>query len=215
MSSTLRTLTLSLLALSLLTAGCIKGGTSPAPELPSFAVTCVGVLPAVAAVNHDKTVAVAAAEEAKQTEAGLFFMDDLLKKYFGNREDVRLVSDGQISGMDKNLPAQPLERARVIADRLSCNAVLETTLRRYRDRVGGQYTADEPASVSFGYRLIAIPEGNVLCRGAFDETQQSVMENLFNIRTGSDNAFSWLTARQLMEQGLAERLEDCSYLANE
>jgi hypothetical protein len=213
--STLRTLTLSLLALSLLTTGCIKGSTSPAPEAPSFAVTCVGVLPAVAATNYDKTPTVAAAEEAKETENGLFFLDELLKKYFGNRSDIRLVSDGQISGMDKNLPAQPLERARVIADRLSCNAVLETTLNRFKDRVGGQYTADEPASVSFSYRLIAIPDGTVICRGAFDETQQSVMENLFSIRTGADNAFSWLTAQQLMEQGLAERLQDCSYLAKD
>jgi hypothetical protein len=88
-------------------------------------------------------------------------------------------------------------------------------LNRFKDRVGGQYTADEPASVSFSYRLIAIPDGTVICRGAFDETQQSVMENLFSIRTGADNAFSWLTAQQLMEQGLAERLQDCSYLAKD
>ena len=127
--------------------------------------------------NFDEVVPAA---EKKQLQNGVHVLDELLKQQFISRPDVRLVSDGQISGMDENLPAQPLARARVIADRLSCNAVLETTLRRYRDRVGGKYSAKDPASVAFDFRLLAIPKGTVLCSGTFDEVQQSVMENLFN-----------------------------------
>jgi hypothetical protein len=88
-------------------------------------------------------------------------------------------------------------------------------LRRYKDRVGGQYTAKEPASVAFDFRLIAIPEGAVLCSGTFDEVQKSVMENLFNIKAATERGFTWVTAEQLMREGLRARFEKCSYLSNE
>jgi len=179
---------------------------------PGFAANCIAVLPVTTAVHFDETVPVT---ERKQLDDGIPVLDRVLQKYFVSRSDVRLVSDGQISGMDKNLPAQPLERARVIADRLSCNVVLETTLRRYKDREGGQYSAQNPASVAFAYRLITIPEGAVLCRGTFDETQQSVMENLFSFNSARERGFSWITSEQLLKEGVRDRFNDCSYLSSD
>ena len=209
----LRTLTLVLLSLLLLSVGCSKKtDTSPASQVPDYAVTCIGVLPVAIADNFDEIVSVA---EKKQLQNGVQVLNELLKQQFISRPDVRLVSDGQISGMDENLPAQPLARARVVADRLSCNTVLETTLRRYKDRVGGQYTAKDPASVAFDFRLIAIPEGTVLCSGTFDEVQQSVMENLFNFKTATERGFTWVTAEQLMREGLRARFSECPYLTED
>lgn len=212
MFSIFRIFTSGLLCLSLLSVSCSKKSTSsqPVPEVPGYAVTCIGVLPVVTPYNFDENVPAA---ETKQLQDGVPVLDQLLKQQFASRSDVRLVSDGQISGMDKELPAQPLARARVIADRLSCNAVLETTIRRYKDRVGGEYTAQEPASVAFDYRLITIPDGTVLCRGTFDEVQKSVMENLYNFKTASERGFTWVTAEQLMKEGVQVRFSECSYLA--
>lgn len=200
----LRTLTLSLLCLSLLSSGCGKTSSQPAPDVPHYAVTCVGVLPAATGVNGATSP-----EKDKLMQTGLRILDKSLQKFFISRTDIRLVSDGQISGMD-NLPDQPLARASVIADRLSCNAILETTLNRFQDRVGKSYSVDEPASISFDYRLLSIPEGAVLCRGTFDKAQQSVMENIFNLK--SNKAFSWMTAQELIEEGLTDRFSDCPYL---
>jgi len=209
----LRTLTLVLLSLLLLSVGCSKKtDTSPASQVPDYAVTCIGVLPVAIADNFDKIVSAA---EKKQLQNGVQVLNELLKQQFISRPDVRLVSDGQISGMDENLPAQPLARARVVADRLSCNTVLETTLRRYKDRVGGQYTAKDPASVAFDFRLIAIPEGTVLCSGTFDEVQQSIMENLFNFKSATERGFTWVTAEQLMREGLRARFSECPYLTED
>ena len=210
MFSILRILTLTLLVLTVLTTGCSKKSTTPTvSHVPGYAVTCIGVLPAVTALNFDEPLPVG---ETKQLEDGVRVLDRLLKEHFMSRTDVRLVSDGQISGMDENLPAQPLPRARVIAERLSCNAILETTLRRYKARVGGKYTAKDPASVAFDYRLIAIPEGTILCKGTFDKVQQSVMENLYNLKSASEHAFTWVPAEQLMREGLEEKLGECPYL---
>ncbi len=207
MFSILRTLTLSLLCLSLLSAGCGKPGAPSDPEPSRYAVTCVGVLPSSLAVGE-----AVSHETAKQLNYGLRIVDKSLQKFFVSRSDVRLVSDGQISGM-KNLPAQPLARAKVIADQLSCNAILETTLRRYQDRVGKGYSVEEPASVAFDYRLLSIPEGAVLCRGTFDKAQKTVMENILNLK--GNNAFTWMTADQLIQQGLSDRFADCPYLVGE
>ena len=207
MFSILRTLSLSLLCLSLLSAGCGKTGNPSEPESPQYAVTCVGVLPAALPVGESTTPA-----GEKMLKGGLPVLDKSLQKYLISRPDIRLVSDGQLSGMD-NLPAQPLARAKVIADRLSCNTILETTLRRFQARVGRGYSVEEPASVAFDYRLLSIPEGVVLCRGTFDKTQQSVMENILNLK-GND-AFTWMTAEQLIEQGLIDRFADCTYLVGE
>ena len=214
MFSIQRSLTLGLLCLALLSFGCSKGTTDTGAAAPDsgFAVTCVAVLPAVSYVNFDETIPAA---EKSQLQNGIQVMDRLLAKQFISRSDVRLVSDGQVSGMSVDLPAQPLARARVIGDRLSCNAVLETTLRRYKDRVGGEYTAKNPASVAFDYRLIALPDGQILCRGSFDEVQKSVMENLYNFKSATERGFTWVTAEQLLKEGMRVRMGDCGYLADE
>ncbi len=209
MFSILRTLILVLLSLLLMSVGCSKKTATPVSQVPDYAVTCIGVLPVAIADNFDEIVPAA---EKKQLQNGVQVLNELLKQHFISRPDVRLVSDGQISGMDENLPAEPLARARVIADRLSCNTVLETTLRRYKDRVGGKFFANDPASVAFDFRLIAIPEGTVLCSGTFDEVQQSVMENLFNFKNATERGFTWVTAEQLMREGLRARFSECPYL---
>lgn len=212
MSSFLRTLTLASLCLFLLPLGCSKKDTTPPVSSEDYAVTCVGVLPALSVADFDDTLSTA---EDKELQFGVRVLDGLLKKQFSSRSDIRLVSDGQIAGMDVNLPAQPLERALVIAEKLSCNAVLETTLRRYKDRVGGAYTAKDPASVAFDYRLIAIPDGTVLCSGTYDEVQKSVMENLYNFRAATERGFTWVSAEQLMSEGLRDRFDECPYLSDE
>ena len=211
MSSSLRTFIVALLCCCFVSFGCSKKNTTPVSE-ETFAVTCIGVLPALSVADFDDTLSTA---EEKQLQSGVYVLDSLLKQQFSGRSDIRLVNDGQISGMDVNLPAQPMARAMLIAERLSCNAVLETTLRRYKDRVGGEYTAKEPASVAFDFRLIALPEGKVLCSGTFDEVQKSVMENLFNFKAATERGFTWVTAEQLMREGMRARFEKCSYLSDE
>ena len=147
-------------------------------------------------------------------EDRLCFLNKFLKKHFLSRQDVRLFSDGQL-GDTEDSAAPSLERAKKFASKLSCNAVLETTLHRYKERVGGNMTAKEPASVAFAYRLLAMPEGKVLCLDSFDAEQKSLMENLLGFREGTGGSLTWLTAEEFMTKGLRKRLGKCSYLAEE
>ncbi|MCI5114160.1 MAG: hypothetical protein D3912_04890 [Candidatus Electrothrix sp. AX1] len=200
-----------ILAVTILSTGCSQKKEKNSEQPPDFAVSCVAVAPAVSVPSLDSELL--SQIERKELEDGLYSTNKLLKKHFLSRKDVRLFSDGN-SGADEDAAAAPsLQRAKKYADKFSCNAVLETTLHRYKERVGGEMTAKEPASVAFKYRLLAMPDGQVLCQDSFDAKQQSLLENILSFRDGTGGTLKWLTAKEFMAKGLRNRLEKCSYLA--
>ncbi len=194
-------------------AGCgAKQEEAGEPQQPAVAVTCIAVLPAVSVVNYDETISFA---EAKKLRQGIQVLDRLLQEQFAGRKDIRFVTGNQLYGQEDSLSGNFLEQARAIANRVSCNAVLETTLWRYSERVGGEYTAKEPASVTFEYRLVETGKGRVLCQGRYDEVQKSVLENLYNLSKARERGFTWVTAEELMREGLRDKFNQCSYLRGE
>ena len=201
-----------MLALSLLSSGCSKKHLKSSEQSPDFAVSCVAVAPATSGVPLDSELL--SQIEKKELEDGLYYFNNFLKKHFLSRNDVRLFSDGQFESTEDSA-APSLERAKKFAGKLSCNAMLETTLHRYKERVGGSMTAKEPASVAFEYRLLAMPDGQVLCLDSFDAEQQSLMGNLLSFREGTGGSLTWLTAKDFMTKGLRNRLGKCSYLSEE
>lgn len=201
---------LGILFLSLLSSGCSNKNLESTEEPPDFAVSCVAVAPATSDVPLDSELL--SQIEKKELDDGLYYLNNFLKKHFLSRHDVRLFSDGQLSDGEDSSAQPSLERAKKFANKLSCNAVLETTLHRYKERVGGNMTAKEPASVAFEYRLLAMPDGQVLCLDSFDAAQQSLMGNLLSFREGTGGSLIWLTAKEFMTKGLRNRLGKCSYL---
>ncbi len=201
-----------ILALSFLSSGCSKKNLKSTAQPSDFAVSCVAVAPATSGVPLGSELL--SQIEKKELEDGQYYLNKFLKKHFLSRQDVRLFSDGQL-GDREDSAAPSLERARKFAGKLSCNAVLETTLHRYKERVGGNMTAKEPASVAFEYRLLAMPDGEVLCLESFDAEQKSLMENLLGFREGTGGSLTWLSAKEFMSKGLRNRLGKCSYLAEE
>jgi hypothetical protein len=204
MNAMLRSFTTGLLMVAV--GGC--AGTTGQPkerEQPDFTLKCVAVLPAVQGttdLNRQPTAA-----EEKALAEGTVTLNQALREYFSGRTDIRMIS-AEDAG-----PRQSLAGAKAAAEKVGCNAILETTLHRYKERIGGEYTAKEPSSVSFSYRLLALPEGTVLCRGRVDEEQEPLMSNLLKFRLNAENSFTWVTAEQLLSQNLREQLNDCSFLA--
>ncbi len=202
-----------MLAVTILSTGCSQKKVKNSEQLPDFAVSCVAVAPAVSAEPLESELL--SQIERKELEDGLYYTNTFLKKHFLSRKDVRLFSDGNF-GDEEAASARPsLERAKNFADKLSCNAVLETSLHRYKERIGGNMTAKEPASVAFEYRLLAMPNGQVLCLDSFDAEQQSLLGNLFSFHEGTGGSLTWLSAKDFLNKGLRNRLEKCSYLAEE
>lgn len=202
-----------MLAVTILSSGCSQKKVKTSEQVSDFAVSCVAVAPAVSGPSLDSELL--SQIERKELEDGLYYMNKFLKKYFISRKDVRLFSDGNF-GDEEDVSTRPsLQRAQSYADKLSCNAVLETSVHRYKERVGGNMTAKEPASVAFEYRLLAMPDGQVLCQDSFDAEQQSLLGNLFSFREGTGGSLTWLSAQDFLNKGVRNRLGKCSYLAEE
>jgi len=92
--------------------------------------------------------------------------------------------------------------------RLGADAVIAGNIYRFRERVGSDYAAESPASVAFTVAMVRVSDSSVVWSAVFDETQHSLMENLFNIGTFFKRGGKWLTAEQLAAYGLADILND-------
>ncbi len=191
-------------------AGCAKKeGFDTVAADPGVMVSCVAVLPVQPAIDYEN---VASPVEQKSLQDGSQVMDGLLKQFFQGQPKIRFVSQTQARINEDNSALDSLTGARQIAGQVGCNTILETTLSQYTERVGGQYGAKQPAAVTFTYRLYEVGEGKVLCHGRFDEQQQSLMENLLTLPKAKKRGLSWLTAEELLREGVQEKLGQCSYL---
>ena len=95
----------------------------------------------------------------------------------------------------------------IIGEKLGADAVVSGNVYRFKQRIGTSLAADEPASVGFDIYMISAPGGQLLWHARFDESQQSLFENLLKINTFVKQKGKWLTAEELAEYGLKKVLE--------
>lgn len=103
----------------------------------------------------------------------------------------------------------PLQaRAQALGKAVGADGVLYGTVSRYRERVGTEFGAREPASVAFTLSLLSVSTGKVLWTRTFDETQQSLSSNLFNWWQFWRGGPRWFTAEQFTRLGVERLLEN-------
>ena len=90
---------------------------------------------------------------------------------------------------------------------LDADAVLTGHIYRYIERVGGNLSVQSPASVAFDIHLVRVSDGRVLWTGYFDETQKTLMENMFDISSFFERDGKWVTAEQMASVGLEKIME--------
>jgi len=93
-------------------------------------------------------------------------------------------------------------RLRQFGEAVYADAVLVGRMRRYRERVGDEWGAKSPASVSLVLDLVDVRRGDVIWSANFDETQKSLSENIFAIGNIGERGVRWLTAEQLANDGV-------------
>jgi hypothetical protein len=89
---------------------------------------------------------------------------------------------------------------------VEADAVLVGTIYRFRQRVGSSLGADSPASVAFAMELIRVADGRVIWRRPFDQTQQSLDQNLLEVGKFFKRGGKWITAEALASEGLKEMM---------
>ena len=93
-------------------------------------------------------------------------------------------------------------RLRRLGELVYADAVIRGRVLRYRERIGNEAGAKSPASVAFVVELVDVRRGDVVWSARFDETQKALSENLFAIGDISQRGIRWLTADQLMLEGV-------------
>jgi len=124
-----------------------------------------------------------------------------------------LVPEGQCAGIlsafiESDIKAARSRLIKELGKRLNADAVVYGIIYRYRERTGGEYGVDRPASVAFALCLIRVSDGAVLWHYNFDETQEPLLSDLFKIRMFKQTGMKWITVKRLSEIGLERAVED-------
>lgn len=205
-----RVMGIAFVGLALLVSGCArKHETGESTHITEISLRCIAVLPVSVEREHDIDQRI---DDKNNLTEGVSVLTRLLEKELSDSDTVRFVHNDRFSGFAHDGTSDFLSMIREVGSYTGCNGVLILTLQHYRERVGGPYTAETPASVSFSWRLIEADSGTVLCHGRYYETQKSVMENLFHFVRASRRSFAWVTAERLLEDGLKEQFATCSHL---
>jgi hypothetical protein len=168
-------------------------------------VPCIVVLPVMADLKSDDSMTYA---QAAKLENGASFLDQTIAEAFTGYDNVRLLSQRQLTSLlPENDAAQSVLLTR-IGSELKCNAALVTTLSRYEQRVGGEYGADSPASAAFSMKLFNTRDGSLIWSTMFNQTQQSLLSN---IMSAYQYGLKWLTVEELVTLGVAEKIKQCPY----
>ena len=195
----------ALTVLIIFSAGCSSlplGGD----EEELVPISSIGVLPTQVVTREPSDDAA-----IEKLETGADTLNALLKDYFQNYKDVSLISQSKLEGLSSANSGKPLYLAREAGQQLHYDAVLITSVERYRERDGSDYAIITPASVSFSLRLLAVESGQVIWSSDFDQEQQAFLENILKSRsTGS--GFRWLTVEELTSAGLTKKLDSSPYL---
>jgi hypothetical protein len=116
------------------------------------------------------------------------------------------VMSGLLAGSKKEWQERDLQLE--IGRALNADAIFAGYIYRFRERVGGEYSVDLPASVAFDLHLIRVEDGRVLWSAHFDETQQPLSDDLFRLGLFLKRKAKWITAKEMAISGLEDMLKD-------
>jgi hypothetical protein len=115
----------------------------------------------------------------------------------------QIVGDSEVRDVADSLESmsEPA-RLRKIGEMAYADAVMVGRVQRYRERVGNELGVKSPASIAFVLDLIDVRRGDVVWSARFDETQRPLSENVLGIGDIGQRGIKWLTADQLMQDGV-------------
>lgn len=140
-------------------------------------------------------------------------IEEAFLKGIESSEQYSLIPSVYVNGVYKrvsvvSLEKSPLEILTEVGKEIGADGIVAGYLFYYMERKGFGYSAEEPASVAFCVHLIRVADGRSIWKGIFDETQSSLMENIFNILPFIKGGGKWVTAEELSQEGIKEILKD-------
>ena len=208
-----RLLTLVILSSLLFSLVSCSGKTSGGTDTSDANIqplASIAVLPAETGAGKGSTDG---SQESENLRKGAGLVDIIMAQETVDYRNIRVLTSAQIEDlMKEDSEFAESDMIRHLGSVLHCDAVLMTTVNRYRQRVGGELAAESPASASFQLRLVDVKTKAVLWSADFDETQESLLSNILTFNKAQSRGFKWISAETLMTQGLKDRLASCPYL---
>lgn len=172
-------------------------------------VSCIAVLPVrpTAEIGSRLTE-----QQEAELRTGAVFATGVIGQELGGNPKVTMISPAELNRLESGVTGGLGATVAEIGRQLGCDAVLMTTLRRFKQRQGGEMSVEEPASASFEMSLFDAGNQNVLWVADFKETQESLFANILSWGTAKSRGFRWITVEDLLTQGIGERLAECPYL---
>lgn len=192
-----------------LLVSCSSHNNGEQVQVPLEPVNCIVVLPATTSVDTDGTINY---DEARSLEKGAAYATFVIEGELDGRENVRILTSNQLSTLVPEISGGLTGTAAALGAKLNCDAILSTTVREFKEREGSEYASESPAAVEFSMVLMHAASGRTLWYGDYQEAQQSFLSNIFSVDNIKKRGFKWVTAEQLMEQAIKERLAESPYL---
>ena len=202
------TVFLASIALLALLSGCAPKTVKSQPEdLPP--IKTIVVLPVEIGRDNQGTPS---PKEVHQLEKGQVLLDTMLAEYFSGREDIAMLTQGQRDALEKDMIRCRTNAVVTMCRTKVADAVLLCTIQRFTEREGSEYSVITPASVAFDYKLVHAETGKTICSGSFSETQQPLLDNMFQFFKKAKRGVKWLSAEELVRDGFQQKIADCPYL---
>lgn len=138
-------------------------------------------------------------------------------------EEIFVDSLVQTGGMDVIYPGQtwltyqrlikeaggkvPADLWGTLGRELGVDGVVVGYVYRFRERMGTEYSVEQPASVAFEIDLFRTQDGILAWKQNYDRTQRSLMENVFQASSFFREGGVWLSARALATEGVKDVLK--------
>jgi hypothetical protein len=106
-----------------------------------------------------------------------------------------------------NANASVMQQLQMAGKALEVDGIVIGYVSCFRERVGYAYSAERPASVTFGVYMIQSSDGDLVWGRIFDKTQQSFSENVLQASTFFSRGIKWVTAAELAEDGVDDILK--------
>jgi hypothetical protein len=183
--------------------------THQTPGVEKQLIEQIAVLPIAKDPARDRNGEVL--RTGKVEEGGPLIITALLYEKLRAYKGLTLLSRIEVDKtVDRIAAEQPdlslTEQARKIGEELKVSAVLAGHVYAFIEREGGAYGIRRPASVGFELLLINVKEGQVLWKGSYYETQQSLFSDISTFSLFMKRKGRWQTATELADYGMEEVL---------
>ncbi len=175
-------------------------------------LSCVVVLPTLVPQASGAT---RTAAQQENLNTGALFIDSVLSDELDARPEFKLLSQERQNAILADPWRGRVQQVADIGAATGCGAVLQTSISRYRERIGSTMSAERPAAVAFSMELIDVTQGVVMWTTSFDESQKALFEDIFSFNKAQKRGFKWLNVQDLTRDGLKLRLHDFPYFKKE